>query len=107
MFNNIQRRIFNESTNFNFSSIRQGWHAYAINCYNKIFCFAGQTFPFIFGREIKDHVKINNWANGWNTNDKNIILLFWPQYLEYIGFLMLFIAFLYVLKRKNTDKLVQ
>ncbi len=88
-------------------SFSQGWHAYAINCYNKFFCFAGQTFPFIFGREIKDHVKINNWANGWNTNDKNIILLFWPQYLEYIGFLMLFIAFLYVLKRKNTDKLVQ
>lgn len=52
----------------------------------------------IFGREIKEHVKVNNWENGWllkNPNHQSLItnytiyLVFWPQYLEYTGFAIL------------------
>lgn len=41
------------------------------------------------------HLKVNGWANGWKINrtesvdqgkKSTIILLFWPQYLEYGGF---------------------
>jgi len=35
-----------------------------------------------------NHVKVNNWANGWvfeNGVPENIKIVFWPQVLEYIG----------------------
>ena len=35
-----------------------------------------------------DHVSINNWANGWlfeEVETKRVRLVFWPQYLEFIG----------------------
>lgn len=44
---------------------------------------------YINGTELKEHVKVNNWANGWivpaGTNG-NVRVFFWPQLLEYIGF---------------------
>lgn len=44
---------------------------------------------YLNGQELKDHVKVNNWANGWvvpaNSNG-SIRVFFWPQLLEYIGF---------------------
>ena len=56
-------------------------------------------FPFIFGEEIKEHVVVNNWGNGWNISSKfageetTIVLVFWPQYLEYFGFVLLSLSF--------------
>jgi hypothetical protein len=38
------------------------------------------------------HVKVNNWANGWEINleeGKVIYILFWPQVLEFVGFSLL------------------
>lgn len=35
------------------------------------------------------HVKVNNWANGWVFEKgipENVQVIFWPQFLEYIGF---------------------
>ncbi|PIP52843.1 hypothetical protein COX08_04230 [Candidatus Beckwithbacteria bacterium CG23_combo_of_CG06-09_8_20_14_all_34_8] len=50
------------------------------------------------GWRLLPHVKINNWANGWeigNLNGNNTIyLIFWPQILEYIGLAMLGITIL-------------
>ena len=39
----------------------------------------------------RHHVLVNNWANGWTLegNEKNIVVFFWPQVLEWIGFLLL------------------
>jgi hypothetical protein len=49
-----------------------------------------------------DHVKVNNWANGWvfeNNTPGTVRVVFWPQILEYIGFglfgISLFISFRY------------
>jgi len=66
---------------------------------------------------LKDHVLVNNWQNGWNLNNETmkqwnneaIYLLFWPQFLEYLGFIFLgvFILFLFFPRktpRKKTKK---
>lgn len=68
-----------------------GWKAYETN---------NSFFPF-FGKELKDHVLVNSWSNGWNLNNsaiqhysnKTIVLIFWPQYIEYFGFLLLIVTF--------------
>ncbi len=38
--------------------------------------------------KILNHIKVNNWANGWDlTGDEQVVyVLFWPQILEFIGF---------------------
>lgn len=74
-----------------FKSYDKGWHAYSIENKNIL----TEMFPFLFGKEIKQHVIINNWSNGWilEPNTKNhkseVIVIFLPQYLEYAGFLLL------------------
>jgi len=50
----------------------------------------------ICNRELCDaeHVTVNNWANGWifkGPVPDDIKVIFWPQYLEYLGFLLLLI----------------
>jgi hypothetical protein len=52
------------------------------------------------GKELTDHILIDNWANGWkldNPGNKNIVMIFWPQYLEYVGFGLLIMNFVFIL----------
>ncbi len=58
---------------------------------------------FANGKLLTDHVLVNNWANGWSVGSgtKKITIIFWPQYLEFIGFGLLIITFLCILKIKN------
>ena len=103
-----------------------GWKAYAISNYElrppkadppmaEITNFFSKFFPFFFGKELKDHVLVNNWANGWKisnrlsvigdrsqkeptTNDRLLItVIFWPQYLEIAGFMILFLTFIFII----------
>lgn len=57
----------------------EGWRAYV-------------GAPFV-GRELKEHVLVNNWSNGWKVDGINsgekITLFYLPQYLEYLGFALL------------------
>lgn len=74
----------------------KGWHAY------------------LNGRELKNHVLVNNWANGWQVPEGEctrgnceVKIVFFPQYLQFIGFGLLFatlgwVVFLY--KDKETAK---
>lgn len=75
-----------------------GWNAYAFSSPPN---FLDMAFPFIFGTELPRHVKVNNWENGWqvNTNQAHAyaVMVFLPQYLEYVGFLFLISFFLYLL----------
>lgn len=52
---------------------------------------------YLSGKRLKDHVLVNNWANGWvvdnNTDVNDIKFVFWPQYLEYLGFISLIFSF--------------
>lgn len=64
---------------------------------------------FIDGQLLKNHVLVNNWANGWiiksqipnSKSQTNIVVLFWPQYLEYAGFVAIIIFLILVLKNRN------
>lgn len=67
-------------------------------------------FKGIKPKLLKDHVLINNWANGWKLNSeqllvnsdkaKKIYIFFWPQLLEFIGLITLVGTIVYIL-RKN------
>ena len=59
---------------------------------------------------LKDHILINNWANGWQlcpvqtehcSVPSTIYIFFWPQILEFLGFFLLLLTFIYVLKSKS------
>ncbi len=56
------------------------------------------------GKELKEHVLVNNWANGWvlesnklEVRSKKLVVIFWPQYLEYLGFGIVITTFLWLL----------
>lgn len=37
------------------------------------------------GFRILDHVKVNSWANGWMAEGPQILIVYWPQLLEWGG----------------------
>lgn len=73
-------------------SFDPGWKAYQVP--------DNTWFPFLFGKELKNHVLVNNWANGWilnnlelKTENSKLVIVFFPQYLQTFGFLLLFSTF--------------
>ncbi|HUV42350.1 MAG TPA: hypothetical protein VMY36_00355 [Patescibacteria group bacterium] len=63
-----------------------GWQAYEVKEKTPSFLIP------ILGQRIKEHFLINNWENGWQLdNQEEIIIIFLPQYLEYLGFFFLII----------------
>ncbi len=54
------------------------------------------------GKESKTHVLVNNWANGWKLEGKGKVdVVFWPQYLEYVGFGLLIISFIVIVLQRR------
>ncbi len=103
-------------------SYEKGWKAYGIqNSEFRIQNWFNNALPFIFGKEIKNHILVNGWANGWiidgsgmkqpaspqgGFNNERIVIIFLPQYLEYLGFvaiggILLVMVFSYL--RKPTE----
>jgi len=91
-------------------SFEKGWKAYRINVkcqMSNVKCFIQTSFPFIFGEELKDHILVNGWENGWilnsgtmkQSNNETIVILFLPQYLEYLGFLLLLGTGVWLIKK--------
>lgn len=73
-------------------SFDKGWKAYKINkSSSKLTSFLNQNLPFMFGSEIKNHVLINNWQNGWKIEKKSkntdFVIVYIPQYFQFLGFL--------------------
>ncbi len=73
---------------------------------------------WVVGCEFLEHVKINNWANGWklpettelttdNSQPITYNLLFWPQYLQFFGFGFFIIAGLVFLSKMQYKSIVQ
>ena len=80
-----------------FQSFESGWLAYQTT---------NSFFPF-FGKRIKSHILVNNWANGWILDSDSfgkIVLIFWPQYLEYLGFALMGSALLLLLLKRRSRK---
>ncbi|MEK7165907.1 MAG: hypothetical protein AAB874_03835, partial [Patescibacteria group bacterium] len=91
-----------------------GWWAYQspscklldVSC--KLRTTLAKLFPYIFGERLKDHVLVNNWSNGWtikpttyNLPPTTIYIFFWPQLLEFLGFTLLPIPFLFIFRRNK------
>jgi hypothetical protein len=70
-------------------SFDSGWKAYEIKNPNMV----KEMLPFLFGSEVKNHVLINNWENGWVLNDSSdnfdLVIVYLPQYLENLGLIIL------------------
>jgi len=76
-----------------------GWKAYVIqdkNQKSKIKNLLNSTLPFLIGKELVAHKKVNNWQNGWeidpsnsqlSINNSQIVIVYLPQYLQYVGFI--------------------
>jgi hypothetical protein len=84
----------------NYQSFDQGWKAYEVKSIN----WLNTTFPFLLGKELKEHVLVNSWANGWilssdkrQATSNKLIIIFWPQYLEYLGLGILLITFVWLI----------
>ncbi|OGY07190.1 MAG: hypothetical protein A2694_01375 [Candidatus Blackburnbacteria bacterium RIFCSPHIGHO2_01_FULL_40_17] len=94
----------------------EGWNAYQGNFQFSIFpplarlAFGGnfQLLAPLLGKKIEEHVLVNNWENGWRLDkqslsrsnrdkdvdtDKEIVIVFLPQYLEYFGLLLVVVYF--------------
>jgi hypothetical protein len=103
--------IFNQAYEKNWKAyLSETCNVESITC--KIKNIFNLFFPFIFGKEIKEHVLVNNWGNGFilssntklltsNTNKFNIIIIFLPQYLEFLGFLMMGVGILTIILKKE------
>ena len=80
-------------------SYDSGWKAYEVSPDSMLLdSWYSRLFIPLFGREIKEHVMVNNWSNGWQimnnesgimNNGSKIVIIYLPQYLEYFGFLLL------------------
>jgi len=97
-------------------SFHEGWKAYSLNTtqctsINGIQChilnWFTETFPFLFGKEISQHILVNNWENGWvidGKKDHTISIFFLPQLLQWLGFICVPIPFITILlKRKKRN----
>lgn len=53
--------------------------------------------------KILKHVKVNNWANGWKLDGQSnsVTIIYWPQYLEFFGFILLGLLFFRILTIKK------
>lgn len=88
-------------------SFESGWKAYQITNYKlPITNFLNTAFPFVFGTQLKEHVLVDNWSNGWvlDTNTpyaigNTLVIVYLPQYLEYAGFFLLLLTLTIVLKQ--------
>ena len=59
--------------------------------------------------KLLEHVKVNNWANGFQLNrssqsesvesgtDLTVYIIFWPQFLEFLGFGFLALTLIFIL----------
>ncbi len=88
-------------------SYETGWSAYEmVNSKWPIVNRLKLVFPFIFGKELKNHVMVNNWENGWTLDNSSmingqssIVIIFLPQYLGHLGFLLSIGALIYIVSR--------
>ncbi len=84
------------------NSFEPGWKAYVVQRSKlKVQNLLQRAFPFWFGTELKDHVKVNNWENGWtldpstlNPVPSTLVFIYLPQYLEFAGFFLVIATFM-------------
>lgn len=84
-------------------SYDRGWTAYSV----KGDSFWARALPFFFGKKLDNHVTVNNWENGWTIdnslfiNHSSLIIVYLPQYFEYLGFVVLLGTLAYLVLKPN------
>lgn len=50
-----------------------------------------------------EHVKVDGWANGWMVpaGQHQIVIFYWPQLLEYLGFVILGVTIIVLVRHKD------
>ncbi|MDO8638749.1 MAG: hypothetical protein Q7R43_04175 [Candidatus Daviesbacteria bacterium] len=74
-----------------FQSFDLGWQAWV---------YPGH-FPL---QRLENHVKIDNWANGWEilpNQSGTIYIFFWPQLLEWGGLILMISTFLFIFLKRS------
>lgn len=76
-------------------SYDSGWIAFYMNGWRPVF--------------LKNHTLVNNWANGWKIDSSldphhSILVMFWPQLLQYLGFALLVGTFAVLALASRTNK---
>lgn len=71
----------------------EGWTIYIANS-----CLLNFQTPLTCKKADIEHVLAKNWANGWlvPNEDAEYVIIFWPQYLQFIGYFIL-VSFMFVL----------
>lgn len=74
--------VINLSQGFN-----SGWVAFNVSTDSS---WLSTYFPWFFGDKLV-HGTFNNWSNGWYLRSDSpelhkVVIIFWPQYLEFLGF---------------------
>ncbi len=75
----------------NLQSYHPGWIAFYFNGFKPV--------------RLKNHLLVNNWANGWVVDrlpDGRVYYLFWPQLLEYLGFIFAISILIHDLRQRKT-----
>lgn len=75
-----------------------GWQGYTISApFSAAKRGIAKYFPWVGGQKL-EHVKVNSWANGWivppGEGERTIVMVFWPQYLQFAGFAVLLVTIL-------------
>jgi len=72
----VEESVPSKATLTLFQGYNSGWKAVSVSGITP-------SFP--------EHVKVSSWANGWllPPDTRNVLLVFWPQLLEFLGFGML------------------
>ncbi|OGH11116.1 MAG: hypothetical protein A2684_01505 [Candidatus Levybacteria bacterium RIFCSPHIGHO2_01_FULL_36_15b] len=90
------------------TSFEKGFIAYEINNNSLL----SKLLPALFGKQLKEHVLVNNWTNGWKLEAKSsdesssysYIIVFLPQYLEWMGLTLIFILIAFLLFKIRNRK---
>lgn len=84
-----------------------GWNAFMLSGNHDT--MIAKFFPWLYSKPLK-HIKVNSWANGWIApkGSGTISIVFWPQYLEWVGMVLGSISLLVIvlirLKKKPVDR---
>lgn len=68
-------------------SYNPGWQAYRTQAPRYLAPFTG--------KKVTNHFLVNNWENGWSLESaqgKRLVIVYIPQYLEFAGFILLFLT---------------
>ena len=86
-------------------SYDKSWRAYEITNDWLVDSWYMKLLIPLFAKKLDGHVLVNNWENGWvlpENVSKTVVLIYLPQYLEYLGFGLLGVSTLYLLLTRKT-----